>query len=148
MKRPAEPKILPTLCKHLFTVSAPVLFACTAAADARVKVVPPEMRTFVEALSVQGTVRAKSSAAVSARVSGAIDELCVEEGASVATGTSGELPAGMLDKLGKFLAEDPFGAAEKIDKFCTYLENNGPAALHVADGKNVDLNRLFREVVG
>ena len=39
-------------------------------------------------------------------------------------------------------------AAEKIDKFCTYLENNGPAALHVADGKNVDLNRLFREVVG
>ena len=66
----------------------------------------------------------------------------------MATGTSGELPAGMLDKLGKFLAEDPFGAAEKIDKFCTYLENNGPAALHVADGKDVDLDRLFREVVG
>ena len=53
----------------------------------------------------------------------------------------------MLDKLGKFLAEDPFGAAEKIDKFCTYLENNGPAALSVADGKDVDLNRLFKQVV-
>ena len=45
-------------------------------------------------------------------------------------------------------AEDPFGAAEKIDKFCTYLENNGPAALSVADGKDVDLNRLFKKVVG
>ena len=66
----------------------------------------------------------------------------------MATGTSGELPAGVLDKLGKFLAEDPFGAAEKIDKFCTYLENNGPAALSVADGKDVSLNRLFKEVVG
>ena len=66
----------------------------------------------------------------------------------MATGTSGELPAGMLDKLGKFLAEDPFGAAEKIDKFCTYLENNGPAALSAADGKDVDLNRLFKEVIG
>lgn len=66
----------------------------------------------------------------------------------MATGTSGELPAGMLDKLGKFLAEDPFAANEKIDKLCTYLENNGPAALHVADGKNVNLNRLFKEVVG
>ena len=54
----------------------------------------------------------------------------------------------MLDKLGKFLAEDPFGAAEKIDKFCTYLENNGPAALSVADGKDVNLNRLFKQVVG
>ena len=66
----------------------------------------------------------------------------------MATGTSGELPAGMLDKFGKFLAEDPFGAAEKIDRFCTYLENNGPAALHVADGKNVDLNWVYREVIG
>jgi hypothetical protein len=29
--------------------------------------------------------------------------------------------------------------------FPTYLENNGPAALHVAAGKNLDLNRLFKE---
>jgi hypothetical protein len=29
--------------------------------------------------------------------------------------------------------------------FPTYLENNGPAALHVDDGKNLDLNRLFKE---
>ena len=40
------------------------------------------------------------------------------------------------------------GNLEKVDKFCTYLENNGPAAFHVADGKNVDLNRLYREVIG
>ena len=54
----------------------------------------------------------------------------------------------MLDKLGEFLAEDPYGNMEKVDKFCTYLENNGPAALHVADGKNVDLNWVYREVIG
>lgn len=53
----------------------------------------------------------------------------------------------MLDKLGEFLAEDPFGNTEKIDKFCTYLKNNGPAALSVADGKDVDLNRLFKQIV-
>ena len=66
----------------------------------------------------------------------------------MATGTSSELPAVMLDKLGDFLAEDPFGNIEKVDKFCAYLEKNGPAALHVADGKDVDLNRLFKQVVG
>ena len=65
----------------------------------------------------------------------------------MATGTSSELPAVMLDKLGEFLAEDPFGNIEKVDKFCAYLENNGPAAFHVADGKNVDLNRLFKQIV-
>ena len=54
----------------------------------------------------------------------------------------------MLDKLGDFLAEDPYGNSAKIDKFCTYLENNGPAAFHVADGKNVDLNWVYREVIG
>lgn len=66
----------------------------------------------------------------------------------MATGTSSELPAVMLDKLGDFLAEDPYGNMEKVDKFCTYLENNGPAAFHVADGKNVDLNWVYREVIG
>ena len=66
----------------------------------------------------------------------------------MATGTSSELPAVMLDKLGEFLAEDPYGNMEKVDKFCTYLENNGPAAFHVADGKNVDLNWIYREVIG
>ena len=66
----------------------------------------------------------------------------------MATGTSSELPAVMLDKLGDFLAEDPYGNMEKVDKFCSYLENNGPAAFHVADGKNVDLNWVYREVIG
>ena len=66
----------------------------------------------------------------------------------MATGTSSELPAVMLDKLEDFLAEDPYGNSAKIDKFCTYLEKNGPAALHVADGKNVDLNWVYREVIG
>ncbi len=66
----------------------------------------------------------------------------------MATGTSSELPAVMLDKLEDFLAEDPYGNLEKVDKFCTYLEKNGPAAFHVADGKNVDLNWIYREVIG
>ena len=66
----------------------------------------------------------------------------------MATGTSSELPAVMLDKLEEFLAEDPYGNMEKVDKFCTYLEKNGPAALHAADGKKVDLNWLYREVIG
>ena len=66
----------------------------------------------------------------------------------MATGTSSELPAVMLDKLEEFLAEDPYGNSEKVDKFCSYLEKNGPAALHVADGKNVDLNWIYREVIG
>ena len=66
----------------------------------------------------------------------------------MATGTSSELPAVMLDKLEAFLAEDPYGNTEKVDKFCTYLEENGPAAFHVADGKNVDLNWIYREVIG
>ena len=48
----------------------------------------------------------------------------------------------------KSIAEDPYGNTEKVDKFCAYLEENGPAAFHVADGKNVDLNWLYREVIG
>ena len=71
----------------------------------RVKVVAPEMRTFVEALTVQGTVRSKSCAAVSARVAGTIDELCVEEGSSVALGTPlfGMLPMALGSGLGSEL---------------------------------------------
>ncbi len=61
----------------------------------------------------------------------------------MATGTSGELPAGMLDKLGEFLAEDPFGNIEKVDKLCTYLENNGPAALRIKPGTEVNFKELL-----
>jgi len=43
--------------------------------------------TFVDALRVQGSVRAKDTTAVSARVPGTIDALLVEEGASVKKGT-------------------------------------------------------------
>ena len=53
-----------------------------------------------------------------------------------------------ISTLEEFLAEDPYGNIAKIDKFYTYLENNGPAAFHVADGKNVDLNWIYREVIG
>jgi len=35
-----------------------------------------------------------------------------------------------------------------VPRKSTYLENNGPAALSVADGKDVNLNRLYREVIG
>lgn len=87
MKRSTESDNLSTVCKRLFTVCVLVLSALTATADARVKVVAPEKRTFVDALSVQGTVRSKNRAAISARVAGTIDELCVAEGALVAADT-------------------------------------------------------------
>ena len=77
MKRLTESGNLSIVCKRLFTVCFLVLSALTAVADARVKVVAPEKRTFVDALSVQGTVRSKNRAAISARVAGTIDELCV-----------------------------------------------------------------------
>jgi len=58
-------------------------------ADARLLVSVGAVRrdvVFADALRVQGSVRAKDTAAVSARVPGTIDELFVEEGAHVAKG--------------------------------------------------------------
>ena len=62
------------------------------------------------------------------------------------TGTSGELPAGMLDKLGEVLAEDPYGATAKIDKLCARLEEKGPAALGVAPGRSADLKDILERI--
>ena len=95
MNRSAEQMNSAPSCKRLFMLFALALSAWTAAKGdtvspegrMRVRVVSPEVRTFVEKLSVQGTVRSKSCAAVSARVSGTIDELCIEEGAYVEFGT-------------------------------------------------------------
>lgn len=62
----------------------------TAAPDARprVKTVKAVRRTFSDGLCVQGTVRVKNSAVVSARVPGTIDEVFVEEGARVTNGAA------------------------------------------------------------
>lgn len=51
-----------------------------------VKTVHSERRAFSDDLRVQGTVRVKNSAEVSARVPGTIDEIFVEEGAYVTNG--------------------------------------------------------------
>ena len=61
----------------------------------------------------------------------------------MATGTSGELPVEVLDGLGEFLVDDPDGNGAKIDKLCTYLENNGPAALRIKPGKKVDFKEIL-----
>ena len=55
---------------------------------------------------------------------------------------------GQLKGLKRLLRAHWYGNSAKVDKFCAYLENNGPAAFHVADGKNVDLNWIYREVIG
>jgi hypothetical protein len=66
----------------------------------------------------------------------------------LATGNPGELPAGMLDKLGDFLVKDPFVNSEKVDKLCAYLEKNGTAALRFDNNKKDGLERLFFEDLG
>lgn len=86
------------LCKQLFILSAPALLIAAgcgereaarleAVSRPRVKVVRLERRRFADKAPVQGTIRAKSSAMVSARVPGAIGALLVEEGAHVKEGT-------------------------------------------------------------
>ena len=64
--------------------------AQNAAADTRprVKTCTVRTRTFAETAFVQGTVRAKTSAAAAARVPGVIDALLVKEGDSVKAGTA------------------------------------------------------------
>lgn len=52
----------------------------------RTKVCSPVVRAFEDAAFVQGTVRAKTSAAVAARLPGVIDALLVREGEQVAAG--------------------------------------------------------------
>ena len=52
----------------------------------RVRVCSPALRTFSDTASVQGTVRAKTTAAVAARVPGVIDALLAAEGEKVESG--------------------------------------------------------------
>lgn len=54
----------------------------------RVKTMQAVRKTFSDGLRVQGTVRVKNSAVVSARVPGTIDEIFVEEGATVTNGAA------------------------------------------------------------
>ena len=69
--------------------------------------------------------------------------IAVANEGGMATGTSGELPAEVLDSLGEFLIEDPEGNGEKIDSFCAYLEKNGPAALRLESGEKVDFKEIL-----
>ena len=83
-------------CKHLFMMIAVVssVTGCEKAAEQartdarpRTRVVLPETRRFEDKTPVQGTVRAKTSILVSARVPGTLDALLAAEGAHVKSGT-------------------------------------------------------------
>ena len=82
-------------CKHLFMAIAVASSAagCENAAEQawtdarpRTRVALPETRRFEDKIPVQGTVRAKTSILVSARVPGTLDALLVAEGAHVKSG--------------------------------------------------------------
>ena len=82
-------------CKHLFMAVALAASAagCEKAAEQartdarpRTRVVLPETRRFEDKTPVQGTVRAKTSILVSARVPGTLDALLAAEGAHVKSG--------------------------------------------------------------
>ena len=102
----------------------------------RVRTCSPVMRTFEDAAFVQGTVRAKTSASVAARVPGVIDSLLVKEGESVAAGT----PLFQVDRVN---LENAVRAAEDDIR----LAKAALAQAEAADEKaRVDFARMERLV--
>ena len=61
-----------------------------------VRITPAENRTFLEELRVQGNIKAKNSATVSARVAGAVERILVDEGDAV---IAGETPLFQTDSV-------------------------------------------------
>ena len=61
----------------------------------------------------------------------------------MATGSSGEVPAGILSGLGDFIREDPFVNSAKVDSLCAYLEKNGQAAMRFTKQQKADLKELL-----
>ena len=112
--------------------------AQNAAADTRprVKTCTVRTRTFAETAFVQGTVRAKTSAAVAARVPGVIDALLVKEGDSVKAGTA-------LFEVDRVNLENAVRAAEDDIRLATAAL----AQAEAADAKaRADLARMERLV--
>jgi len=107
---------------------------------------------FVERVFVQGSVRARESAAISARIPGAIDDILVEEGAMVKAGT----PLFQIDKVNLsnavLAAEDDLGVAQaKLEQSLAVLEKaklDGERMTRLADTGAVTVDARERAVVG
>ena len=102
----------------------------------RAKVCSPVVRTLEDAAFVQGTVRAKTSASVAARVPGVIDALLAKEGESVAAGA----PLFQVDRVN---LENAVRAAE--DDVCLAKAALAQAEA-AAEKARVDLARMDRLV--
>ena len=66
----------------------------------------------------------------------------------MATGSSGEVPAGILSSLGDFIREDPIVNSEKVDSLCAYLEKNGQSAMRFTKQQKADLKALLVDFIG
>jgi hypothetical protein len=66
----------------------------------------------------------------------------------MATGSSGEVPAGILSSLGDFIRQDPIVNSQKVDSLCAYLEKNGQAAMRFTKQQKADLKALLEKFVG
>ena len=118
----------------------------------------PELNEFIEYLdSLPRQVREFRTALADTYTNGIADEMAADaksklseaaNAGGMATGTSGEVPEKILDNLGAFLREDPFGNGEKVDKLCGYLEKNGQAALRFSAKQKADLKALLVDFIG
>ena len=118
----------------------------------------PELNEFIEYLdSLPREVREFRTALADTYSNAIADEMAAEaksrlseaaNAGGMATGTSGEVPAKIMDNLGAFLREDPFANGPKVDKLCNYLEKNGQAALRFSAKQKADLKALLVNFIG
>lgn len=101
-----------------------------------VKTVQAVTRPFVDGLRVQGTVRAKNSVMVSARVPGTIDEILVEEGASLTNGAA-------LFRVDRVNLENAVNQARAARTSAVAAIGEAEAALEKAKWDNERMERLF-----
>ncbi|MDO5319794.1 MAG: efflux RND transporter periplasmic adaptor subunit [bacterium] len=109
-----------------------------AAPDARprVKTVKAVQRTFSDGLHVQGTVRVKNSAVISARVPGTIDEVFVEEGARVTNGAA-------LFRVDRVNLENAVAQAQAAHAAAAAVVGEVEAAIEKAKWDDERMARLF-----
>lgn len=135
------------LCKQLFIAVAALgaLSGCSeraaenasaAAQRPRTRVVRPEVRRFADSAAVQGTVRAKSSVLVAARVPGVVDALLAREGDSVEKGA----PLFRIDRVN---LENALRSAENDVAVARAALEQSEASVAKADA---DRERVLRSV--
>jgi hypothetical protein len=118
----------------------------------------PELNEFIEYLdSLPREIREFRTALADTYSNAIADEMAAEaksklseaaNAGGMATGTSGEVPAKIMDNLGAFLREDPFVNGPKVDKLCTYLEKNGQSGLRFSAKQKSDLKALLVNFIG